>query len=128
MKLIFKLPSPVTNIKLPYKPISSNKIKISKAKFNNTYVDNSLNVLLININDITNNRYFNGFVDVPYTLCLFVNNNSTTIYSNNLIENTDVEFSDEYAFTHFYISVYNDNGLLENSITLSNPLIIEIEF
>jgi Na+/pantothenate symporter len=131
MKVCFKLPSPDVLINLPFEPITCKKLKITKIKFNNT--SETLNALLININDISSNRYYDGIIMIPYSFCCLIPNgnpqdNKLVMYADNIKENYDVDYENDYSFTYFRITIYNDFGELETSINNTNPLILEIQF
>ena len=124
VKICFKLFSGLNKILLNA-PIKFNKIRVVKLRYI-TAVDYK-GVLSIKLQGLNLNSYIDATTIFDYFFMLFVEN--TTNRSINLIQQDD---SWEYngntqTLNNFTLDIYMD-GVIDNGITINNPLLIELEY
>jgi hypothetical protein len=108
--------------------ITFNKIIVRKIRFRIT--ESHGDCLLINVHELVQHDYFDGFNKISYTTSLLIpDNNDRIVYRENETDKADFICTDyEQTICYLKISVKNTQNEYETSITLDNPLLLEIEF
>ena len=123
-KIALKLFSGINKIQLNA-PIKFNKLRINKLRYI-TALDYE-GVLSIQLQGLNINAYIDANKIYDYFFILFVENTPNRIL-NFIHLNDSFEYNGiTQNFNNFTINIYID-GIIDNGITINNPLLIEFEY
>ena len=123
-KIALKLFSGINKIQLNA-PIKFNKLRINKLRYITAFDYDG--VLSIQLQGLNINAYIDANKIYDYFFILFVENTPNRIINFIQLNETYDYNGIMQNFNNFTINIYID-GVIDNGITIDNPLLIEFEY
>ena len=123
-KIALKLFSGINKIQLNA-PIKFNKLRINKLRYITAF--DYEGVLSIQLQGLNINAYIDANKIYDYFFILFVENTPNRIINFIQLNETYDYNGITQNFNNFTINIYID-GVIDNGITIDNPLLIEFEY